>query len=383
MFEHKNHIDLTILICVLALMLLSIGVVYSASSTRAAEKFGSSEYFLINHAARVFLGIICVFVFMRMDYHRVQRLSKKILIILIFLLFATLIAGIVAKGAKRWIMGFQPSEMAKFALLFHLSTMIVKKGELVQDLKRGYIPMLTWIAVVTGLVMVQPSYSMSMMIFSLSVMMLYIGNVRIKHILGTCVSLIPLFILYLVIAPYRLDRIRDFINKFSTGEMSHQLWQSIIALGNGGIFGVGVGESIQRENYLPDAFNDFIFSILGEEYGFLGTTALMFAFLLIMYRGFKIAKYAPDPFGRYLAISITLAITFNALVNACISSGLFPTTGLPMPFVSYGGTSLVVSACAVGILLNISAQTELHPRAREIPVMGDVNADTINPRKVY
>ena len=389
MSENRNHIDLTILICVLALMLLSIGIVYSASATISADKTGSSESFLTNHAIKVFLGIICIFVFMRLDYHRLQRLTKMVLVILILLLFATTVAGFVVKGAQRWLrfgfIGFQPSELAKYALLFHLSALIVKKSELVQDFKRGYIPMLTWVGIVTFLVMVQPNFSMSMLIFSLGLMMLYIGNVRVKHLLVTCVSLIPLFALYMIIQPYRMERIRDFIDRIfgNNSGPGHQLMQSIIAFGNGGIFGVGPGESKQRDYFLPEAYNDFVFSIIGEEYGFLGTIAFLLIFSLIMYRGFKIAKYAPDPFGRFIVISITLAITFNALVNACVSVGLFPTTGLPMPFVSYGGTSMVASACAIGVLLNVSAQTEMHPRAREIPVMGDVNADTINPRKVY
>ena len=389
MSENRNHIDLTILIGVLALMLLSLGIVYSASATISADEMGSSEYYLTNHAIRVFIGIICIFVFMRLDYHRIQHLTKMVLVILILLLFATKATGIVAKGAQRWLslgfIGFQPSELAKYALLFHLSALIVKKGELVQDFKRGYIPMLTWVGIVTFLVMVQPNFSMSILIFSLGLMMLYIGNVRVKYLLGTCASLIPLFALFMIIQPYRTGRIMDFIDRIlgAESEQGSQLMQSIIAFGNGGIFGVGPGESKQRDLFLPEAHNDFVFSIIGEEYGFLGTISFLLIFFFIMYRGFKIAKYAPDPFGRFLVISITLAITFNTLVNACVSVGLFPTTGLPMPFVSYGGTSMVASACAIGILLNVSAQTEMQPRAREVPVMGDVNADTINPRKVY
>lgn len=389
MFENRNHIDLTILICVLALMLLSLGVVYSASSTIAWHKEGSSEFFLTQHAIRVFIGIIGLFFFMRFDYHRIQRISKMALVLLVVLLFATVISGKVVKGAQRWIslgfIGFQPAELAKYALLFHLSAMIVKKGELVQDFKKGYMPMLTWIGIVTFLVIVQPNFSMSMLIFSLGIMMLFIGNVRMKHLILTCLALIPLFLLIMVIQPYRFERITSYIDMIGsdTLDYSTQLGQSILAFGIGGIFGVGPGESKQRDFFLPEAYNDFVYSIVGEEYGFLGTVAIMFIFILIMYRGLRIAKYAPDPFGRFIAISATLAISFNALVNACVSLGLFPTTGLPMPFISYGGTSIVTAACAIGILLNISAQTELHPRAREIPVMGDVNADTINPRKVY
>ena len=389
MSEHKNHIDLTLLVCVLALMLFSLGIVYSASATVSAHESGSSESYLTNHAVRVFLGIIGIFFFMRWDYHRLQRLSKLVLIMVILALIATIVYGIVAQGAKRWInlglFGFQPSELAKYALLFHLSTLIVKKGELTRDLKHGFIPMMSWIVIVTVLVMAQPSYSMSVIIFALGLTMLYIGNVRMRHLLTTCLSLIPLMALFMVIKPYRFKRMMDYIDGIF-GDKSgpaHQLLQSIIAFGNGGIFGVGVGESKQRDFFLPYSYNDFVFSIVGEEYGFLGTVAFMLIFFVIMYKGFRIAKYAPDTYGRFLAIAVTTVITSGALVNACVTLGLFPTTGLPMPFVSFGGTSMVVSACAVGILLNISAQSDLHPRVREVPIVGEIDVDAINPRKVY
>ena len=149
------------------------------------------------------------------------------------------------------------------------------------------------------------------------------------------------------------------------------------------MFGVGPGESKQRDFFLPESYGDFVFSIVGEEYGFVGTMSFMMLFLYIMGRGFTIAKFAHDPFGKNLAIAITCAITFYALINAGVTLGILPTTGLPMPFVSYGGSSMVFSACAVGVLLNISSQTDLHPRVRQVPVVGSVNAGEANVGKVY
>ena len=201
----------------------------------------------------------------------------------------------------------------------------------------------------------------------------------------TFAILIPVLALYLWSAPYRRARIMAFVGggADSTAKSHYQLFQGIIGFGNGGIFGVGPGDSKQRDFFLPESFGDFVFSIVGEEYGFLGTMFFMVLFLTIMIRGFKIAKFAPDPFGRNLSLAITAAITLYALINAGVTLGILPTTGLPMPFVSYGGSSMVFSACAVGVLLNISSQTELHPRARQVPVVGSVNAGEPNVGKVY
>jgi cell division protein FtsW len=385
----RNHIDLVILIAVLTLMLFSLGIVYSASASYAQMKYGESEHMLTNHAIKVLLGIIGLFIGMRIDYHSLKRFTKAAVIVSVGFLLVTFVLGGEAKGATRWLryssIGFQPSEFAKYALLFHLCTLISTKGELIRDLKKGFIPMIVWIGLVTALVMAQPNFSMGALIFLLSMAMLYIGNVKLKHLALTFAILLPLIIVYMLSAKYRLQRIMGYINGGNgiQTKTDYQPWQSIIGFGNGGIFGVGPGESKQRDFFLPESFGDFVFSIVGEEYGFVGTILFMILFLAIMLRGFKIAKFAPDPFGRYLAIAVTSAITLYALINAGVTLSLLPTTGLPMPFVSYGGSSMVFSACAVGVLLNISSQTDLHPRAREIPIVGSVNADELSTRKVY
>jgi cell division protein FtsW len=275
------------------------------------------------------------------------------------------------KGAVRWLryssIGFQPSEFAKYALLFHLCTLIAVKGELIQDLKRGFIPMMVWIGTITLLVMLQPNFSMGAMIFLLSLVMMFIGRAKLSHLALTFAILVPVILAYMMSAEYRRARIMAFLsgNSSSGGRGHYQLWQGILGFGNGGIFGVGPGESRQRDFFLPESYGDFVFSIVGEEYGFVGTMFFMLMFGVIMYRGFRIAKFAGDVFGRNLALAITCAVTFYALINAGVTLGIFPTTGLPMPFVSYGGSSMVFSACAIGVLLNISSQTDLHPRARQ------------------
>jgi len=386
--SHHNHIDILVLIAVLTLMLLSLGIVYSASASYAQAKLGGSERMLISHAIKVFLGILGMFIAMRIDYHKLQRLTKFAVIVAVGFLMVTLVLGGEMKGVTRWLrfssIGFQPSEFAKYALLFHLCSLVAMKGELIKDFKKGFIPMMFWMGFVTLLVMLQPNFSMGAMIFLLSMVMMFIGRAKISHIALTAVTLIPVLITYMLSADYRLERVKAFLSGGALSTRSnYQLWQGILAFGNGGIFGVGPGESKQRDFFLPESYGDFVFSIIGEEYGFIGTMFFTLLFLLIMLRGFRIAKYAGDPFGRNLAIAITSAITLYALINAGVTLGILPTTGLPMPFVSYGGSSMVFSACAIGVLLNISSQTDLYPRARQVHVLGSVQASEATVGKVY
>ncbi len=384
----RNHIDIPMLVAVLTLMLLSLGIVYSASASYALAKYGESERMLTSHALKVLLGIFALFFGIMLDYHKLQRFTKFMVIVAVILLVVTLGMGGEAKGATRWLrysgIGLQPSEFAKYALLFHLCGLIAVKGDLIRDFKRGFVPMMIWIGIVTLLVMLQPNFSMGAMIFLLSLVMLFIGRAKLSHLALTFAILVPVLALYMLSAEYRRARIMSFIHGgASTGKSNYQVWQGILGFGNGGIFGVGPGESKQRDFFLPESYGDFVFSIVGEEYGFIGTMFFMSLFLLIMFRGFKIAKYATDAFGKNAAIAITSAIIFYALINAGVTLGLFPTTGLPMPFVSYGGSSMVFSAFAIGVILNISSQTDLHPRARELASLETVEVSGPSPGKVY
>ncbi len=362
----RNHIDLPLLSAVLLLMVLSLGVVYSASATFALEKTGEAEFLLNRHLLKVLLGIGVLFVAMFVPYTSYPKVTKWVLIGAIGLLLATLILGGETKGVTRWLriggVGIQPSEFAKFALLFHLSALAAAKGEAIKDFKRGFMPMMIWIGLVVLLVLVQPNFSGGAMIAALGLMLLFVMRARFIHIAGVVALGIPAIVLYAVSAEYRMQRLLAFFGG-GTSQDNYQLTQGIIGFGNGGIFGVGPGESRQRDFFLPESYGDFVFSIVGEEYGLIGTLFFLFLFLLIMSRGFRIARAANTPFGKYLAVAITSTITFFALVNAGVTLGILPTTGQPMPFVSYGGSALIFSAYAVGVLLNISAYTDMHPRA--------------------
>ena len=373
MRAQRNHIDLPTLIAVLVLMVLSLGIVYSASSTWALEKFGESGKLLGSHATKVLLGFLAILIFMNIDYKKFKGVTKPVLVGTVLLLIVTLALGGEVKGATRWLrfggFGLQPSEFAKFALIFHLCVLITEKKGRIRDFKTGFIPMMIWIAMVTTLVLLQPNFSNGAMIFVISLVMLFIGRAKFAHIALSLGALVPLLIAYMLSAEYRMQRIMNFLHGSTNANSSanYQLWQGIIGFGNGGIFGLGPGESRQRDFFLPESYGDFVFSIIGEEYGLIGTIVILLLFLIIMLLGMKIAKYAPDDFGRYLAIGITASITLYALINAGVTLGILPTTGLPMPFVSYGGSSMLFSAAAVGVLLNISSHTDLHPRLIQAP----------------
>jgi cell division protein FtsW len=368
----RNHIDIWLLIVVLGLMVVSLGVVYSASAEWSLKRFETQSHYLDLHAIKVLLSIGALFVGVSIPYSMYKKLTKPTLIIALLFLMVTFVLGGETKGAVRWLrfggLGFQPSEFAKFALLFHISLLLATKGEHIKDFKKGFLPIIIWISLVTGLVLAQPNLSTGMMLFGLTIILLFVGRVRILHLAGMVFVAACIFILYVIFMayvlkrPYQLQRIMHFVQGDPNGQHNYQLWQGIIGFGNGGLFGVGPGESRQRDLFLPESYNDFVYSIVGEEYGLLGTIVVLCAFLFVMFRGFRIAKHANDDFARFLAIAITSTITLYALVNASVALGLLPTTGLPMPFISYGGSSLMLSAFSIGVVLNISAHTDLHPR---------------------
>ncbi len=387
MQTQRSHIDILLIIAVLFLLAASLGIVYSASSSVAYEKWRSSSHLLTLHLIKVILGIGAMIVASRIPYAVYIKVTKPVLFLAVLFLLATLALGGEVKGASRFLrfggLGFQPSEFARFALIFHLCTLLTLKGDRLHDFKTGVLPMLLWIAAVTTLVFLQPNFSTGAMILVLGMILLFVGGARLSHLALTVASLLPIIGIYLVSAPYRVQRLIAFFSPSATPQgKSYQVMQAVVGFGNGGIFGVGPGGSTQRDFFLPESYGDFIFSIVGEEYGLLGTVLVLIVFAFIILRGFKIARKAQDDFGRYLGIGITSAIGLYAMVNAGVTTHLLPTTGLPMPFISYGGSSLLFTAFAVGVLLNISTYTDLRPREPAAqPIMAAEPASPVG--KVY
>ncbi len=373
MRAERNHIDILTLLAVLTLLAFSVGVVYSASATYALHRLGGSETMLGKHAVKVLIGIVAIFVFMQIDYHRYRRITKPVLLMTLGLLVVTLMLGGEVKGATRWLLvrgaSVQPSEFAKFALVFHLCALMSVKKDHIREFKAGFVPMMVWIGSVTVLVLLQPNVSTGIMIVAISLVILFVGRVKLSHMALSFGAVLPLLAVYTLSAGYRMRRVMNFLagSAEADGKSNYQLLQAIIGFGNGGLLGLGPGGSRQREGFLPESYGDFVYSIVGEEYGLVGSLSVLLLFLVIFLRGIRIARHARDDFGRYLAVGITSSITLYGLINAGVTLGILPTTGLPMPFVSYGGTSIIVSCAAVGVLLNISSQTDLHPRLIQAP----------------
>ena len=284
------------------------------------------------------------------------------IIMLLYLLFA----GVEAtKGAARWIriggFSFQPADFVKYALLINLAYLLTKKKDYVGNLYYGYLPMIGYVLIVVSLIAMQPNFSTASVIFLSSLMLFWIAKVKIKHMIITVISLVPFIIFYVISKPYIMNRIFSFREHTSGGDTGYQLSQAIIGFGNGGIWGVGPGNSNQKEFFLPQSYDDFVFSIVGEEYGFLGVTLVVLMFGIFIFRGLRLSKAMPDDVAKYLAFGITIVIGLNAMINMMVATGIIPTTGQTLPFISYGGTSLIFNSIAVGILLNISTH-RLHTK---------------------
>ena len=370
MGKRIGHIDWYILLPIVGLMFFSIAFVYSASAPFAELKFGSRETLFLSHSIRIGIGLLTLLLFSRIDYHLIARFSKFFLIIAIGLLVFVLFGGEEVKGASRWVnlgfFRFQPSEFAKFALILHLSVLLTKKQEYIKDFKEGMLPLLIWSGIVIFLILLQPNHSTAFIILVISISMMFIGNVNLFHLSGLSVVGMAILTSYAIVAKYPIQRVSAFLGLSKSSEVvevfNYQLQQSLIALGNGGIIGLGPGQSRQSALFLPESYGDFIFSVIGEEYGFIGAAIIIIVFLIILWRGMIVAKNSPDTLGYFLTCGIIITLTIYAFVNASVNCGLLPTTGLPMPFISYGGTAVIFHCAAVGVLLNISAQAGVYPK---------------------
>jgi cell division protein FtsW len=357
--HHYQSSDRPTLLLALLLLLAGIAFVYSASAEFAAIRLGSAEHLLANHVVRVLISIVVMLLLARIDYHIMQQLSRPILVLSVVLLVFVLVQGTQLKGAVRWLdiagLSFQPSELAKFALMLHLAVRMDQLDTQLWNWKQGLLPLLGWIGTVCTLIALQPNLSTAVLVFVIAMMLLFVGGARIAQL--AVVSIVGLVIagIYAVGAEYRIQRLEHYLGTGTSTE-SYQLQQALIGYAHGGILGVGSGQSRQRDLFLPESYGDFIAAIVGEEYGLLGMLFLLACYGALVLRGVIIARRAPDTLGYLLAWGIVLVLGWYALINIAVSCGLLPTTGIPLPLISYGGSSIVFTAAALGILLNISRQ---------------------------
>lgn len=362
-----GHLDWYVLIPVLALMLFSIGFVFSASAPVGENRFGGADRLFWNHTLRVGIGAMIMFIFAKIDYHFWKKISLLSVVISIIFLVLVFVIGSRINNAYRWLyigpINFQPSELAKFALVIHISKLLVDRQELIKNFKYGLMPILIWTCIVVGLIALQPNMSSAAVIFMISMFLMFIGNTNVLHLIYTGLGFLFAGGLYAMIADYRRARVLSWFSSQSDqiDPDKFQITQAIIAFGNGGITGVGAGQSRQSHLFLPESYGDFIFSIIGEEYGFIGVLLILFVFVFIFWRCMKTIKKVPDMFGYYLASGILLTFLLYTGVSTAVNCGVLPTTGLPLPFISYGGTAVIFYSAAMGIFLNISSQANVFP----------------------
>ncbi len=350
-----------LLLLVIVLMCVGILAVYSSGAGWGTKKFSDSEYFLWRQLAFTCLGIAVIFVVGGLDYKLIKSVSKFILVVSIILLglLLTLKALGVIDGAARWIgygkFRFQASDLAKYALIIYLAKMLSEKQRVIKDWNKAYLPMVLVIVLISMLVALAPNFSTATIIALIGFAMLFVGRVSLMHLGLTFLAILPIGMIFAVAAPYRMQRLLTYFGQGDANE-SYQVSQALIGFGNGGLFGLGPGESKQRELFLPASYNDFIFAVIGEEYGFIGSVIIILIFVGIVICGITIANNALDSFGRYLAFGITAAIGIYAFINAGVACHVLPTTGVAMPFVSFGGSSIVFNAIGVGILISVSRE---------------------------
>lgn len=354
---------------IIALVGIGVMMVYSSSSVISIDKYGSSYYYLRNHIFTVALSLFTLIFLSRVRY----TLYKERLFIIGLLLAAIGMLGLVfvpgvgvtAGGAKRWIRlwptTFQPSEFVKLAVLIFMSHYIYKNAYRMNTLIYGIVVPLFIMGVFQAILLMQPDFGAAMSLAFITVSLLYVGGARIGYLGGLFVLFLPMIATLLIIAPYRMARIVAFIDPWQDPlGKGYQLIQSFIAFGNGGLTGLGLGESKQKLFFLPESHTDFIFSIIGEEFGLLGASLAILLFVWLLYKGWQLAVNQKDPFAYYLAMGLTVMMCFQALINFCVTTGLLPTKGLPLPFISYGGSALLINMAAAGILLNIARSGKTH-----------------------
>lgn len=353
--------DVLLLILVVCLTGFGIIMVYSASSVMAAKNFHDGAYFLKRQLLFAIVGFGIVYATMQTDYTIWRKYAVPLLVISLIMLVVVLIPGIggKVKGASRWIRlpGFnlQPSEFTKIAMIFYLAYSIEKKQDRIRSLTAGFFPYIFILLIILGLLLKQPDMGSALTIAAVTIVMLFAAGTPMIFIGGTVAIASP-FVIYLIIySAYRLKRIKAFLNpeQDPTGS-GWQIIQSKYAFGTGGFLGQGLGEGKQKLFYLPEAHTDFILSVTAEELGFIGVIIIIGIFFLVVSRSMRIAATAQDSFGKFLALGIAVLFGIQASVNMCVVTGLFPTKGLALPFLSYGGSSLLMSMFAVGILLSIS-----------------------------
>ena len=356
----KGPPDFVLFITALTLLGIGLIMVFSSSAVTANVNYGDAYYFFKKQLMWAIISVVAMIIVMKLNFSRLKDFAIPLMVIAVVCLMLVITPlGMDVKGSSRWFnlgfFRFSPSEFAKVALVMFLARSLDIKLDKISSFTKGVLPFLVMLVLICGLIMLQPDLGTSFTIAATVFFMLMVAGAQWIHLGLITLSGIVAVAAAIILEPYRMERVTAFMNpwKYASDE-GFQTIQSLYALGSGGLFGMGLGRSRQKFFYLPEQHTDFIFAILGEELGFIGACLVVTLFLLFAWRGFKIAINAPDNFSRLLAAGVTIMITFQAAINIGVVSGALPVTGITLPFISYGGTSLLFTMIGVGLLLNIS-----------------------------
>ena len=349
-----------LLLAVILISLFGLLMIYSSSNIWAEYKYNDPYKYLKSQAIFLIIGYILMIIISKFPYQNYKKLANIIFLTCTIMLILVLIPGIgtVRNGSRSWFgigsLGLQPSEFTKLGLIIFTSKYLANNTKELKDIKKGVLPILSALLLIFGLIMLEPDFGTGVVIVMTIIVLLFISGVKMNFFIKIGILGLIGIIVLILIAPYRLERIVSFINPWTDPLGSgFQIIQSLYAIGPGGLLGLGFGNSIQKHFYLPEPQTDFIFAIISEEFGFLGVLIISTLFITIIYSGLKISMRCQDNFGKFLAFGITFGLAFQTILNLMVVVGLLPVTGVTLPFLSYGGSSLLISLINIGILLNI------------------------------
>lgn len=355
--------DYQFLLFTIILVAFGIIMLYSASSSKAySNQDGDSLFFVKRQLSGLAFGVVAMILCMIFDYHLIARFATGLFALCVILLVLVLVPGVGTNvnGATRWLYGFQPSEIAKLATILLLAKFLSEYRDRVGNFFKGFLPCLGIMGVVACLLMLEPHFSATILVVFTGMLMMFAAGAKIKHFFVLAVPVVLGGIVMVITSPYRLLRITAFLDPFADKQGSGwQIVQSLYAIGSGGIFGVGFGQSRQKYMSLPEPHNDFIFSVLAEELGWVGVIVVIALFVCLVFRGIRIAQKAPDMLGTLIVVGCIGLIGVQALINIGVVSASFPVTGMPLPFFSYGGTALSITMAEIGLILNVSRQEKV------------------------
>lgn len=359
MVMQRNTNITCLLVIVSILIIVGFIFIYSASSVYALEKFGSAHYFIQKQARGLVIGLIALLVSALMPLTFIQRITPLAFWVSLLVTASTLLPGLGmhVHGSSRWLYlpGFsvQPSELLKITFILYIAFILAKKQYRLNSLRSGYLPFLCILGVVAVVLLKQPDFGLAVTLCVTAFLLLFVAQIQAKYLVATCIPIVPIVAWLIYSKPYRFKRILTFLNPWHDRQgAGFQIIQSLIAIGSGHITGVGIGNSRQKFFYLPMQHTDFIFSIIAEETGFMGATIIIMLYLALLYVGIRISWRLKSAFALFIVLGFTLLLSLQALINLCVTTGIVPTKGIGLPFISYGNSALISSLCMIGLIIN-------------------------------